>query len=124
MAEKLESLVSSIKGLSLIEVADLVKRLEEELGVSAAAPMMMAAPAAGGAVAAAEEKTEFNVVLKSAGDKKLEVIKELRAITNLGLKEAKDLSEQGGVVKADVSKDEATKIKAQLEKAGAVVELS
>ena len=109
----------------MLEAADLAKMLEEKRGVSAAAAVAVAAgPAAGGAAAAVEEQTEFTVVLASAGDKKIEVIKEVRAITGLGLKEAKDLVEGAPKpVKEGVAKDEAEKLKAQLEKAGAKIEL-
>ena len=109
----------------MLEAAELAKLLEEKWGVSAAAAVAVAGPAGGGAAAApAEEKTEFTVVLAAAGDKKIEVIKEVRAITGLGLKEAKDLVEGAPKpVKEGVNKDEAEKIKAQLEKAGAKVEL-
>jgi large subunit ribosomal protein L7/L12 len=121
----LEQLVTDLSGLTVLEAAELSKMLEEKWGVSAAAPVAMAAPAAGGVAAApAAEKTEFTVVLTEAGDKKINVIKEVRAITGLGLKEAKDLVEGAPKeVKADVSKDEANKIKKQLEDAGAKVEL-
>ena len=120
---KIEKLVEDLSGLTVLEAADLAKLLEEKWGVSAAAPV---AAAAGPAAAAAPvvEKTEFTVVLTEAGDKKINVIKEIRAITGLGLKEAKDLVEGAPKeVKADVSKDEAAKIKKQLEDAGAKVEL-
>ena len=123
---KIEKLVEDLSGLTVLEAADLAKLLEEKWGVSAAAPVAVAAgPAAGGAAAApAVEKTEFTVVLTAAGDKKINVIKEVRAITGLGLKEAKDLVEGAPKeVKADVNKDEAAKIKKQLEDAGAKVEL-
>ena len=123
---KIEKLVEDLSSLTVLEAADLAKLLEEKWGVSAAAPVAVAAaPAAGGGAAApAAEKTEFTVVLASAGDKKINVIKEVRAITGLGLKEAKDLVEGAPKeVKADVSKDEAAKIKKQLEDAGAKVEL-
>ena len=123
---KIEKLVEDLSGLTVLEAADLAKLLEEKWGVSAAAPVAMAAgPAAGGAAAApAAEKTEFTVILADAGDKKINVIKEVRAITGLGLKEAKDLVEGAPKeVKADVPKDEAAKIKKQLEDAGAKVEL-
>jgi large subunit ribosomal protein L7/L12 len=122
---KIEQLVEDLSGLTVLEAAELAKLLEEKWGVSAAAPIAVAAPAAGGAAApAAAEKTEFTVVLVDAGDKKINVIKEVRAITGLGLKEAKDLVEGAPKdVKADVSKDEAAKIKKQLEDAGAKVEL-
>ena len=122
---KIEKLVEDLSGLTVLEAADLAKLLEEKWGVSAAAPVAVAAagPAAAGAAPAAE-KTEFTVVLTDAGDKKINVIKEVRAITGLGLKEAKDLVEGAPKeVKADVSKDEAAKIKKQLEDAGAKVEL-
>jgi len=122
---KIEKLVEDLSGLTVLEAADLAKLLEEKWGVSAAAPVAVAAaPAAGGGAAPAAEKTEFTVVLADAGDKKINVIKEVRAITGLGLKEAKDLVEGAPKeVKADVSKDEAAKIKKQLEDAGAKVEL-
>ncbi len=122
----LQHLVDELSKLTVIEAAELSKLLEEKWGVSAAAPVAMAAaPAAGGGAAApAAEKTEFTVILANAGDKKINVIKEVRAITGLGLKEAKDLVEAAPKeVKADVSKDEAAKIKKQLEDAGAKVEL-
>ena len=119
----LEKIVEELSSLTVLEAADLAKMLEEKWGVSAAAAVAVAAgPAA--AAAPVEEQTEFNVVLASAGDKKIEVIKEVRAITGLGLKEAKDLVEGAPkVVKEAVGKDEAEKLKAQLEKAGAKVEL-
>jgi large subunit ribosomal protein L7/L12 len=123
---KIEKLVEDLSSLTVLEAADLAKLLEEKWGVSAAAPVAVAAgPAAGGAAAApAAEKTEFTVVLAAAGDKKINVFKEVRAITGLGLKEAKDLVEGAPKeVKADVNKDEAAKIKKQLEDAGAKVEL-
>ena len=121
----LAKIVDDLSKLTVLEAAELAKMLEETWGVSAAAAVAVAAPAAGGAAAAAvEEQTEFSVILKTAGDKKINVIKEVRAITNLGLKEAKDLVEAGGkVVKEGVPKDEAEKIKAQLEGAGATVEI-
>ena len=122
----LDQLVTDLSSLTVLEAAELSKMLEEKWGVSAAAPIAVAAaPAAGAAAAApAAEKTEFTVVLTDAGDKKINVIKEVRAITGLGLKEAKDLVEGAPKeVKADVPKDEATKIKKQLEDAGAKVEL-
>jgi large subunit ribosomal protein L7/L12 len=123
---KIEKLVEDLSSLTVLEAADLAKALEEKWGVSAAAAVAVAAaPGAGGAAAApVEEKTEFTVVLAAAGDKKIEVIKEVRAITGLGLKEAKDLVEAAPKpVKEAVSKDEAEKIKATLEKVGAKVEL-
>ena len=121
----LQRLVDDLSKLTVLEAADLAKMLEEKWGVSAAAAVAVAAAPGGAAAAApAEEKTEFTVVLASAGDKKIEVIKEVRALTGLGLKEAKDLVEGAPKpVKEGVSKDEAEKIKAQLEKAGAKVEL-
>ena len=121
----LQKIVDDLSSLTVLEAAELAKLLEEKWGVSAAAAVAVAGPAAGGGgAAAAEEKTEFQVVLTSAGDKKIEVIKEVRAITGLGLKEAKDLVEGAPKpVKDGVAKDEAEKIKAQLEKAGAKVEL-
>jgi large subunit ribosomal protein L7/L12 len=121
----LQKIVDELSGLTVLEAADLAKMLEEKWGVSAAAAVAVAAgPEGGGAAAAAEEKTEFTVVLASAGDKKIEVIKEVRALTGLGLKEAKDLVEGAPKnVKEGVAKDEANKIKATLEKVGAKVEL-
>ena len=121
----LQKIVDTLSGLTVLEAAELAKLLEEKWGVSAAAPVAMMA-AGGGAAAAApvEEKTEFTVVLTAAGANKINVIKEVRAITNLGLKEAKDLVEGAPKpVKEGVSKDEAEKIKKQLEGAGATVEL-
>jgi large subunit ribosomal protein L7/L12 len=121
---KIEKLVEDLSGLTVLEAADLAKLLEEKWGVSAAAPVAAAAGPAAAAAAPAAEKTEFTVVLTDAGDKKINVIKEVRAITGLGLKEAKDLVEGAPKeVKADVGKDEAAKIKKQLEDAGAKVEL-
>ena len=121
----LQKIVDQLSSLTVLEAAELAKMLEEKWGVSAAAPVaMMAAAAAGGEAAAAEEKTEFTVVLTSAGAQKINVIKEVRAITSLGLKEAKDLVEGAPKpVKEGVTKDEADKIKKQLEAAGATVEL-
>jgi large subunit ribosomal protein L7/L12 len=120
----LSKLVDELSKLTVLEAADLAKQLEEKWGVSAAAAVAVAAGPAGAGAAAVEEKTEFTVVLAGTGDKKIEVIKEVRAITGLGLKEAKDLVEGAPkTVKDGVSKDEAAKIKAQLEKAGAKVEL-
>jgi large subunit ribosomal protein L7/L12 len=116
-----EQIVDAIAAKSLMEVMELVKAIEEKFGVSAAAPVMAAGPAAAAAVV--EEQTEFNVILKSAGDKKVEVIKAVRAITGLGLKEAKDLTEAGGTVKEAVSKEDAEKMKKDLEAAGATVEV-
>lgn len=124
MSEKLTKIVDELSKLTVLEAADLAKMLEESWGVSAAAAVAVAAgPAA--AAPAAEEKTEFEVILESGGDKKIEVIKEVRAITNLGLKEAKDLVDGAPKsVKAGVSKDEANKIKEILEKAGAKVKIA
>ena len=120
---KIEKLVEDLSGLTVLEAAELAKLLEDKWGVSAAAPVAAAAAAPVAAVAAIE-KTEFTVMLMAAGDKKINVIKEVRAITGLGLKEAKDLVEAAPKeVKADVSKDEAAKLKKQLEDAGAKVEL-
>jgi large subunit ribosomal protein L7/L12 len=121
----LQKIVDQLSGLTVLEAAELAKMLEEKWGVSAAAPVAMMAAGAGAAAAApAEEKTEFTVVLASAGAQKINVIKEVRAITSLGLKEAKDLVEGAPKpVKEGVSKDEAEKIKKQLEAAGATVEL-
>jgi large subunit ribosomal protein L7/L12 len=120
-----EQIIEAISAKSLVEVMELVKAMEEKFGVSAAAPVAMAAaPAAGGAAAPAEEKTEFTVSLKATGEKKVEVIKVVRAITGLGLKEAKDLVESApAVVKDAVSKDDAAKFKKDLEAAGATVEV-
>ena len=115
-----EQIVDAIAEKSLMEVMDLVKAIEEKFGVSAAAPV---AVAAAGPAAVVEEQTEFTVTLKSAGEKKVEVIKAVRAITGLGLKEAKDLAEAGGVLKEGASKDEAEKMKKDLEAAGATVEV-
>lgn len=128
MAFDKQAMVDQLSGLTVLELVDLVEALKETWGVEAAAAMpagmMMAAPAAGGGeAAAAEEQTEFTVSIKTAGDKKLQVIKEVRALTNLGLKEAKDLVEAGGVVKESVSKEEAEEIKSKLEAAGATVEV-
>src|SRR3954449_9152498 len=123
MAE-LSKIVEDLSGLTVMEAAELAKMLEEKWGVTAAAAVSVAAAAGGAAAAPVEEKTEFTVVLAAAGDKKIEVIKEVRAITGLGLKEAKDLVEGAPKnVKEGVNKDEAEKLKAQLEKAGAKVEL-
>jgi large subunit ribosomal protein L7/L12 len=119
-----DQIIEAISSKSLVEVMELVKAMEEKFGVSAAAPVAMAAGPAAGPAAAAEEQTEFTVVLKAAGDKKVEVIKVVRAITGLGLKEAKDLVEGAPKeVKEGVSKEDAEKIKKDLEAAGAQVEL-
>jgi large subunit ribosomal protein L7/L12 len=120
----LQKIVDDLSSLTVLEAAELAKLLEEKWGVSAAAAVAVAAGPAGAAAPAAEEKTEFTVVLAATGDKKIEVIKEVRAITGLGLKEAKDLVEGAPkTVKDGVNKDDAAKIKAQLEKVGAKVEL-
>jgi large subunit ribosomal protein L7/L12 len=122
----LQKIAEDLSSLTVLEAAELAKLLEEKWGVSAAAAVAVAAApgAAAGGAAAAEEKTEFTVVLAAVGEKKIEVIKEVRALTGLGLKEAKDLVEGAPKpVKEDVNKEEAEKIKAQLEKAGAKVEL-
>ena len=126
MAFDKEAVIEQLSGLTVLELVDLVEGLKEKWGVEAAAAMpagmMMAAGAAGDA-GAAEEQTEFTVSIKNAGDKKLQVIKEVRAITSLGLKEAKDLVEAGGVVKEGIAKEEADDIKGKLEAAGATVEV-
>ena len=125
MSEKIEKFIEEIKSLTVLELADLVKALEEEFGVSAAAAAVAAAPAAGAAApAAAEEKTEFDVVLASFGDNKLAVIKAVRELTGLGLKEAKDLIEAAPkAIKEGLGKDEAEALQKKLEEAGAKVEL-
>lgn len=123
MALDIQAIKDQLSGATVLELKQLIDVLKEEWGVTAAAPVAVAAAAPAAAAAPVEEQTEFNVVLKDAGASKLNVIKELRAITGLGLKEAKDLAEAGGVVKEAVSKDEAEKIKKQLEDAGAKVEL-
>ena len=121
----IDEIVEKIAGLSAMDLADLSKAIQDKFGVTAAAPVaMMAGPAAGGGDAAAEEQTEFNVVLQSAGDKKIQVIKTVRELTSLGLKEAKDLVESAPAnVKEGVSKDDAEKAKAKLEEAGAIVDI-
>ncbi len=120
-----EEIFSQINELKPMEIATLIKKMEQEWGVSAApAAVAMAGPAGGGAVAVAEEQTEFDVILIAAGEKKIQVIKEVRAVTGLGLKEAKDLVEAAPkAVKEGVSKDEAAKIKAQIEASGGQVEI-
>ena len=123
MSEKISEIVEKIKGLSLVEASELKKALETEFGVSASAPVVMGA-AAPAAAAAVEEKTEFDVILLTTGDKKINVIKVVRAHTGLGLKEAKDLVDSAPkTVKEAVSKDEAEKLKKEFEDAGATVEL-
>jgi len=123
-SEKIVAIVEAVKSLSILELNELVKAVEEEFGVSAAAPVAVAGAVAGAAAPAAEEKTEFDVIMTAFGDKKLNVIKVIREITGLGLKEAKDMVEGcPKAVKEGVSKDEAEKIKAQLEESGASVEI-
>src|SRR5215510_7402461 len=120
----LAKIVEDLSKLTVLEAAELSKLLEEKWGVSAAAPVAMAAAPGAAAAPAAEEQTEFAVILKAGGDKKINVIKEVRAITGLGLKEAKDLVEAGGkTVKDGINKEEAAKIKKQLEDQGATVEV-
>jgi len=125
MAISKEDLIKEIESMSVMELNELVKALEEKFGVTAAAPVMMAAGAPAGQTAAqVEEQTSFNVILSSAGDKKIQVIKVVRELTNLGLKEAKDLVDGAPKpIKEGVSKEEAEKIKAKLEEAGAIVEI-
>ena len=126
MALSKEEILDAVAGMTVLELSELIKMMEEKFGVSAAAAAVaVAAPAAGGAAggAAAEEQTEFTVVLAAAGEKKVEVIKVVRAATGLGLKEAKDLVEAGGKVKEGASKADAEEIKKKLEAAGAKVEL-
>ncbi len=123
---KVQEVIEIVKGLTVLELSELVKALEEEFGVSAAAPAAVAAPAAGGAAAAeaADEQTEFDVVLTSAGDKKINVIKAVRELTGLGLKEAKALVDEApNPVKEKITKEEAAEVKAKLEEAGASVEV-
>lgn len=126
MAEKVAEIVEKIKGLSLMEASELKKALEEEFGVTAAAPIMMGSMpgVGGGEAAAAEEKTEFDVILEATGDKKINVIKVVRAHTGLGLKEAKDLVDSApSTVKEAIPKEEAEKLKKEFEEAGATVKL-
>jgi len=129
LSPKLEELAKTIEGLTALELADLVKGLEDRLGIQAAAPMpagmmMAGVPAGGGAGAAEEEKTSFSVVLADVGSNKIAVIKEVRSVTNLGLKEAKDLVESAPKpIKEDIPKEEAEELKKKLESAGAKVEL-
>jgi len=124
MSEKVAQALELIKGMSLLEASELKKALEEEFGVTAAAPVMMAGPAAGAFAVPVEEQTEFDVILQAAGEKKINVIKVVRAHTGLGLKEAKDLVDGAPkTVKEGASKDEAEKIKKELEEAGATVSL-
>ncbi len=125
MSEKVTKLIEDVKSLTVLELSELVKALEEEFGVSAAAPMAVAAaPAAAGGAAAAEEKTEFDVVLKAAGDNKIKVVKAVKDITGLGLKEAKEMVDGAPkTIKEKVAKDAAEDIKKQLEELGAQVEV-
>ena len=124
MALDIDAIMEQLNQATVLELKQLIDRIKDEWGVEAAAPVAVAAaPGAAAEEAKAEEKTEFDVVLKSPGGQKLQVIKEVRAITGLGLKEAKDLVEKGGVIKEAVSKDEAEQIKKKLEELGAEVEL-
>ena len=122
---KVDEVLEAIKTLSVLEAADLAKKMQEEFGIEAVAPMAVAAPGAGGdGGAPAEEKDEFDVILLAAGDKKIQVIKEVRAVTTLGLKEAKDLVDSAPkAIKEKITKEEAEKIKAAIEGAGGSVEL-
>ncbi|WP_300327969.1 50S ribosomal protein L7/L12 [Fusobacterium sp.] len=121
MAFDKQQFIADLEAMSVLELRELVSALEEHFGVTAAAPVAVAA--AGTGAAEVEEKTEFDVILKSAGDKKIGVIKEIRGITGLGLKEAKELADNGGTIKEGASKEEAEEIKAKLEAAGATVEV-
>ena len=124
MAVSKEDILETISNMTVMEIVDLIEAMEEKFGVSAAAPVAAAAPAAGGEAEAVEEKTEFDVVLSSFGDNKVAVIKAVRGITGLGLKEAKDLVEGApAAVKEGVNKEEADEIKGKLEEAGATVEV-
>ncbi|GEM89424.1 50S ribosomal protein L7/L12 [Oceanithermus desulfurans NBRC 100063] len=125
MALDVDAIMEQLNGATVLELKQLIDRIKDEWGVEAAAPVAVAAVAAAGGAegGAAEEKTEFDVVLKEAGGQKLKVIKEVRAITGLGLKEAKELVEKGGAIKEGVSKEEAEELKKKLEEVGAVVEL-
>lgn len=127
MSDKVQKLIEDIKSISVLELAELVKALEEEFGVSAAAPVAVAAaaaPAAGGAAAEEEEKTEFDVVLTSAGAEKLKVVKAVRELTGLALKEAKDLVDNApGTIKEGATKEEAANMKAKIEEVGGSVEV-
>lgn len=123
-SEKITKFIEDVKALTVLELSELVKAIEEEFGVSAAAAVAVAAPAAGAGAAAVEEKTEFNVVLKDAGAEKIKVIKVVREITGLGLKEAKDLVDGAPkTVKENVSKDEAAQIEAKFKEVGATIEI-
>ena len=124
VSAEMEKIISAVENMTVLELSKLVKALEDRLGVSAAAPVAVAAAAPAAAGAAAEEKTEFDVILTSFGEKKVGVIKEVRSLTGLGLKDAKDLVESApAAIKEGITKDEAEKIKAQLEGVGAAVEL-
>jgi large subunit ribosomal protein L7/L12 len=124
LSENAAKILEMIESMSVLEMSELVKAMEDKFGVSAAAPVAVAAVAGGGAAEVAEEKTEFDVVLAAAGDKKIQVIKEVRSITGLGLKEAKDLVEGAPkAVKEAISKEDAEKMKEQLEAVGATVEI-
>jgi large subunit ribosomal protein L7/L12 len=124
ISKEMESIISAVENMTVLELSKLVKALEDRLGVSAAAPVAAVAMPAGGAAEAEEEKTEFDVILKSFGEKKVAVIKEVRSITGLGLKDAKDMVEAAPkVIKEAVAKDEANAIKEKLEAAGATVEV-
>jgi len=125
MALDVDAIMEQLNGATVLELKQLIDRIKDEWGVEAAAPVAVAAAAAAGGAegGAAEEKTEFDVILKEAGGQKLKVIKEVRAITGLGLKEAKELVEKGGAIKEGISKDEAEELKKKLEEVGAVVEL-
>jgi len=124
VSAEMEKIISAVENMTVLELSKLVKALEDRLGVSAAAPVAVAAAAPAAAAAAAEEKTEFDVILTNFGEKKVGVIKEVRALTGLGLKDAKDLVEAAPkAIKEGVAKDEAEKIKAQLEGVGATVEV-
>ena len=125
MALDVDAIMEQLNGATVLELKQLIDRIKDEWGVEAAAPVAVAAVAAAGGAegGAAEEKTEFDVILKEAGGQKLKVIKEVRAITGLGLKEAKELVEKGGAIKEGISKDEAEELKKKLEEVGAVVEL-
>jgi len=123
-SEKITKFIEDVKTLTVLELSELVKAIEEEFGVSAAAAVAVAAPAAGAAGAAVEEKTEFNVILKEAGAEKIKVIKVVREVTGLGLKEAKDLVDGAPkTIKENVSKDEATQMEAKFKEVGATVEI-
>ena len=123
LSDNAQKVLELIESMTILEAADLVKAMEEKFGVSAAAPVAVAAAPGAGGEDAEEAKDEFTVMLTGVGDKKIQVIKEVRAITSLGLKEAKDLVEGGGVVKEGVSKEEADEVRTKLEAAGAVIEV-